>query len=164
MIELFENPARSGGWGAESFPFVYRISARNSAPFYEIGCSLPPDSVATLRHVVSRVSAELNPREVDPLTFPRLVEVLAQHAAQLLAARGAKTRVRDLAELAAYEAMGLSRIVAIAKDERVTEFFVDSDVTPVYLDHAAAGRCESGIVLTERERDSMETHIDTFSG
>ena len=113
---------------------------------------------------MSDVSTALDPGEVDPLTFPRLIEVLSQRSAERLAAYGVRTRIRELAELAAYEAIGLSRIMALSKDESITEFFVDSDVTPVYLDHSIAGRCESDMFLTERERSSIETHLDTFSG
>jgi pilus assembly protein CpaF len=75
-----------------------------------------------------------------------------------------KGRIRELSELGAFEAIGLSRIYALARDDAVTEMFVDSEDTPVYLDHASAGRCESGICLTERERSALETHLDTFSG
>jgi type IV secretory pathway ATPase VirB11/archaellum biosynthesis ATPase len=164
LVELFSKAARSEAWTSELYPFLYRVTASDSAPFYEVGCELTPDGVAVIRKVVHEVSSALDPREVDPLTFGRLVEVLSQHSAERLAAFGARTRVRELAELAAYEAVGLSRILALAKDERVTEFFVDSDVTPVYLDHAVSGRCESAIVLTERERCALETHLDTFSG
>jgi pilus assembly protein CpaF len=117
-----------------------------------------------VRSAVADVSASLDPKDVEPLAFGRLVEVLSQHSAERLAANGVKSRVRELAELAAYEAMGMSRVLALAKDQKVTEFFVDSDSTPVYLDHATAGRCETSILLTERERGAIETHVDTFSG
>jgi type IV secretory pathway ATPase VirB11/archaellum biosynthesis ATPase len=164
LIELFGKPANSEAWTSESYPFSYRVTNRNSVPFYEVACNLPSNSIISLRRAVSDVSIALDPREVDPLTFPRLIEVLSQRSAERLAAYGIKTRIRELAELAAYEAIGLSRIMALAKDERITEFFVDSDVTPVYLDHSVSGRCESEIFLTERERNSIETHVDTFSG
>ncbi|HZW84487.1 MAG TPA: ATPase, T2SS/T4P/T4SS family, partial [Nitrososphaerales archaeon] len=93
-----------------------------------------------------------------------LVEVLSQLAAQELARRGTPTRTRELSELAAYEAIGLSRILALAKDQSVTEFFVDSDDSCLYLDHAVAGRCETDILLNERERLALATHLDTFGG
>ena len=164
LIELFERASGSKDWNSEPFPFSYRVTNRDSFPFYEVACNLPTNSITILRRTVSDVSLSLNPSEVDPLTFSRLIEVLSLRSAERLAAYGVKTRIRELAELAAYEAVGLSRIMALAKDERVTEFFVDSDITPVYLDHAIAGRCESAIFLTERERNSIETHVDTFSG
>lgn len=164
LVELFSKVDGREGWTSEVFPFSYRVTTRNSAPYYEVACNLPLETVMDLRKSVAEASADLDPGEVDPLTFHRLVEVLAQHSAESLASSGVKNRIRDLSELAAYEAIGLSRILALAKDERVTEFFVDSEVTPIYLDHVVAGRCESGIVLTERERNSLETHADTFSG
>jgi pilus assembly protein CpaF len=164
LVELFPRADEREGWDAESFPFRYRVRTTNGVPHYEVGCSLSVESVTSLRGAVSEVSLGLDPREVDPLTFGRLVEVLTQRAAKSLATLGIKDKIRELSELAAYEAIGLSRMFAIAKDDKVTEFFVDSDFTPMYLDHATAGRCESGIVLTERERNSLATHLDTFSG
>lgn len=164
LVELFERPSGKDGWSAESYPFLYRVTGGSSVPFYEVGSQLPLESVMVLRRAVNEVSLGLDPREVDPLTFGRLIEVLTQHSAERLASYGIRGRIRELSELAAYEAIGLSRILALAKDDRVTEFFVDSDLTPVYLDHTVSGRCESGIMLTERERDSLETHVDTFSG
>jgi type IV secretory pathway ATPase VirB11/archaellum biosynthesis ATPase len=116
----------------------------------------------SLRAAVSEASAALDPSSVEPLTFGRLVEVLTQLAAEHLG--GEMTGTRELAELAAFEAMGLSRVLALAKDQNVTEFFVDSESSPLYLDHVMAGRCESAITLTERERHSLETHLDTFRG
>jgi type IV secretory pathway ATPase VirB11/archaellum biosynthesis ATPase len=163
-VELFERPTNKEEWSQESYPFLYRVSKDGPVPFYEVACDLSRDSLATMRKAVMEVSLGLEPREVDPLSFQRLVEVLSQHSAERLAAQGVRNRIRELSELGAYEAMGLSRIFALAKDEKITEFFVDSDTTPVYLDHAASGRCETSMVLTERERDAIETHVDTFSG
>jgi type IV secretory pathway ATPase VirB11/archaellum biosynthesis ATPase len=164
LIELFPRSEVRGQWTSESFPFRYRVTNVGTTPFYEIACEIGPELVAKVRSVVAGVSESLDPREVEPLAFGRLVEVLSQHCAERLAAEGVKSRLRELAELAAYESMGMSRIMALAKDEKVTEFFVDSDTTPVYLDHSGAGRCETAILLTERERNALETHLDTFSG
>jgi len=164
LVELFAKPLGNEAWGYESYPFRYRVVNRGSVPVYEISCELLPDTVAIMRDVVSEVSSSLDPGEVEPLSFARLIEILSQHSAERLASHGVRIRVRELTELSAYEAVGLSRILALAKDDRITEFFVDSDVTPVYLDHAIAGRCESSIVLSERERSALETHLDTFSG
>ena len=46
----------------------------------------------------------------------------------------------------------------------VSEFYVDAPGAPVYLDHARYGRCETRLILTERERKAIETHMDTFKG
>jgi pilus assembly protein CpaF len=164
LIELFPRAEPRADWDVEGYPFRYRVREREGIPYYEVGCCASTDLLPKLRAAVSEASLALDPGEVSPLTFGRLIEVLRQLSAERLAARGAKARIRELSELAAFEAVGLSRIYALAKDDRVTEFFVDSEDTPVYLDHAASGRCESGIVLTERERSALETHLDTFSG
>ncbi len=164
LVELFGKPDWREGPEGGSFPFAYKVTGTGSMPFYEVRCTLPPQAVAVLRKAVKDASDDLDPREVEPLTFARLIEVLSQSSARSLAAAGVRHNIRDLSELAAYEAVGLSRILALARDPKVTEFYADSESTPVYLDHVVAGRCESGIVLTERERSALETHLDTFSG
>ncbi len=164
LVELFPMTRGDETWETEAYPFSYRVTKADSVPFYEVSCDLHPSVVDIVRRAVADVSGSLDPREVEPLAFGRLVDVLSQHSAERLASYGATARVKELAELTAYEAIGLSRVMALAKDERVTEFFVDSDSTPVYLDHAVAGRCETSIMLTERERSAVETHVDTFSG
>ena len=164
LIELFPSALESESSSSESYPFFYGIRMSGNVPYYEVGCTLPPEAIGALRGVVRDASLKLEPREVEPLTFGRLIEVLSQLAAEDVASMGIPGRTRELSELAAYEAIGMSRIFALAKDENVTEFFVDSEIAPLYLDHAQVGRCESDIVLTERERKALETHLDTFSG
>ena len=164
LVELMRRPGDGAGWMRGGYPFSYRVVDRGGVPFYEVGCDLSMDVVMTARQVVAAVSEGLEPRSVEPLTFRRLVEVLTERSAERLAALGARKRIKELSELCAYEAIGLARVLALAKDDRVTEFFVDSESSPVYLDHAVAGRCETEMVLTERERDAIQTHVDTFSG
>jgi len=164
LIELFPRKDSQGDWDSESYPFCYRVRERGGIPQYEIGCHVSTDLVLKLRGAVNEASLGLDPEEVEPLTFGRLIEVLRQRSTERLASRGVKGMIRELSELAAFEAVGLSRVYAFAKDENVSELFVDSEDTPVYLDHSVAGRCESGILLTERERNALETHLDTFSG
>lgn len=117
-----------------------------------------------LREVVQAVSDRLDPSSVNPLTFGKLIEVLEQLAAEQLAMVPNSSRTRELAELVAFEAIGMSRILGLAKDRYITEFYVDSDCTPLYLDHSEVGRCDTSILLTERERMAIETHMDTFRG
>ena len=164
LVELLRRPAEGERWESRSYPFSYRVTTDGQAPFYEVGCDLAQPVLAALRQTVRSASESLDPADVDPLTFGRLVEVLAQNSAEALARHGVKGRVKELSELAAYEAIGLSRILALARDDRVTEFYADSEATPLYLDHATAGRCETGLVLTKRETDALQTHVDTFSG
>ncbi|MDG6985190.1 MAG: type II/IV secretion system ATPase subunit [Nitrososphaerota archaeon] len=164
LVELLDPRRGKEVWQYRSFPFCYRVVSRGNVPFYEVGCELPAGTTSSLREAVQEASAKLAPEEVNPLTFSKLVDVLGQLSAEALASKGVKGHVMELSELSAYEAVGLSRVLALAKDESVTEFFVDSEVAPVYLDHTAAGRCETGLVLTARERDALRTHLDTFSG
>ncbi len=166
LIELFQ---RVEGEVLEEYttpPFGYSVKrmAENGALFYEVSPSISRREIAILSLVVARTSEELLPGSVEPLTFERLVEVIEQLAAKNLAESGVKEGVKELATLSAYEAIGLSRILALARDRFVTEFYVDSPRSPVYLDHYKYGRCESSIFLTERERRAIETHMDTFRG
>jgi type IV secretory pathway ATPase VirB11/archaellum biosynthesis ATPase len=163
LVELLEAGREEEHWLPGAYPFCYRVTL-GPVPYYEVGCDLSPAVISMLRRTVQEVSDTLRPEDVEPLTFRRLLEVLGQRSAEALASKGVKSRIKELSEVAAYEAIGLSRILALAKDERVTEFYVDSETSPVYLDHATAGRCESGLVLTKRERDAIQTHVDTFSG
>lgn len=164
LVELFERLLGSERSDYQEFPFSYKIVRRDAYSVYHVYCTLPNDTLLSLRRVTAEASEALDPASVEPLSFKRLIEVLTQLAAIQLGGSWAGNRVEALSELVAYEAIGLSRFLALAKDRKVTEFFVDSDSTPLYLDHIEAGRCESSILLTDRERQAIETHADTFSG
>lgn len=164
LVELMGEPLRDPTLAYEIGPFSYQVMRGEGSSAYQVSCPLPAEALAALRKAAADVSEGLDPRSIVPLTFGRLVEVLMQLSASRLAASFASARVRDMSELVAYEAIGLSRVLALAKDSRVTEFYVDSDASPVYLDHLDAGRCETTILLSERERGALETHMDTFNG
>jgi type IV secretory pathway ATPase VirB11/archaellum biosynthesis ATPase len=164
LVELFERTPEDAEVAYRRYPFSYSLERNGSGWDYFVGCDLPDSTMMDLRKVVSDVGERLEPASIDPLTFGRLVEVLSQEAAGVLGGLIDQSRVAELGELVAYEAIGLARLFALAKDELVTEFYVDSDQSPVYLDHLKVGRCETGIILTERERRAIETHMDTFRG
>jgi pilus assembly protein CpaF len=134
------------------------------ATLYDIVPVLGAEDVSLLRVAVGRISERLSPDQVKPLTFTRLIEVLSQMAAHELSRIRDLGMVRELSRLAAFEAVGLPTIFALSRDRNVQEFFLDSPNSPIYLDHAKYGRCESRIFLTERERRALETHMDTFKG
>jgi type IV secretory pathway ATPase VirB11/archaellum biosynthesis ATPase len=164
LIELFGGSPNHPLLSYESYPFAYSVCEGRNGSLYSIQLLVPRKTLQKLREVVAKVSEDLDPATVEPLTFRRLVEVLRQLAAKGLATSELGDRVKDISELVAYEAMGLSRVLALAKDQFVTEFYVDSDESTLYLDHSNVGRCETSIALTERERKAIETHIDTFKG
>jgi pilus assembly protein CpaF len=165
LIELFQGTDLEPVESYEEPLLRYTITRADGGDtsFYEVTTVLNRSEISILREVVSRISLELSSSMVDPLTFARLVEVLEQLAAGKLAGLH-PAKVREFAELAAFEAIGLSRIMCMAKDPFVSEFYVDSTFSPVYLDHAKHGRCESNIILTPREREAIATHMDTFRG
>jgi type IV secretory pathway ATPase VirB11/archaellum biosynthesis ATPase len=164
LIELCEGRGQQPAIHYESFPFAYAASTSPEGNRYELTVTLPQALLIKLREVVQSLSESLDPASVDPLTFARLVEVLEQLGAEQLALVPGLTRTRELSELVAFEAIGMSRILGLAKDQFVTEFYVDSDSSPLYLDHSKIGRCDTSILLTERERRAIETHMDTFRG
>src|SRR5438309_1256433 len=150
---LFRCEIRAGGTGAGD---------RNL--LYEIVPVIGQENLALLRSAVARVSERFSPEQVKPLSFTRLIEVLGQMAARELAGIRDLGMVRELSRLAAFEAVGLPTIFALSRDKSVQEFFLDSPNSPIYLDHAKYGRCDTRIFLTERERRALETHMDTFKG
>jgi type IV secretory pathway ATPase VirB11/archaellum biosynthesis ATPase len=163
LLELLQKP-EGKAMDRDVFPFSYKVVALRDSHWYFVWSDLPTETVYRLRSCVQKISSTLRPEDVEPLSFHRLVEVLSEAAATELAREGLQGRTKELSELAAYEAIGLSRVLALAKDPDVSEFFVDSDATPVYLDHVQHGRCETSIFLTESERLAVQTHVDTFGG
>jgi type IV secretory pathway ATPase VirB11/archaellum biosynthesis ATPase len=163
LFELLEDAFAwpPGSYG--TFPFRYMVRP-GPTPVYRMGSVLDQGYVVPLRAAVMETSASLDPDSVAPLTFERLIDVLRQDAAGRLPTSVPPDRAMALSELVAYECVGLSRVLGLAKDDHLSEFFVDSEVSPIYLDHDVAGRCETSISLTERERGALETHLDLFRG
>lgn len=152
----------------EAYPNgLFRCEIRRDAAgstLYEIAPVIGRENLRLLRAAVGRIGERLAPEKVDPLNFARLTDVLGQMAAQELSGIRDLAMVRELSRLAAFEAVGLPTIFALSSDRNVQEFFVDSPDSPVYLDHARHGRCDTRIFLSERERRALETHMDTFKG
>jgi pilus assembly protein CpaF len=166
LVELFQHSEE--GEEIERYregPFVYAIRRdRRGGVNYEVLPDISALEIGRLRSAVAEVSASLDIDSVSPLTFTRLVEVISQSAAGHLAGIRDAERVRALSRLAAFEAVGIPTVYALSLDGSVSEFFVDAPGTPVYLDHARYGRCETTLTLTEREREAITTHMDTFKG
>jgi len=167
LVELLQS---SDAELVDSYPNgIFRCEIRKGEPrgtatLYEIVPVLGPQNLLLLRAAVARISQRLVPEQVEPLSFARLVEVLGQMAAHELSKIRDLGMVRELSRLAAFEAVGLPTIFALSRDRNVQEFYLDSPNSPVYLDHAKYGRCDSRIFLAERERKALETHMDTFKG
>jgi len=164
LVELFES---SDLELIESYPNgLFRCDVRKGekGTLYDVVPVIDAENLALLRTAVARISDALSPEQVNPLNFARLIEVLSQMASRDLSPTRDLGLVRELSRLAAFEAVGLPTIFALSRDRNVQEFFLDSPNTPVYLDHARYGRCETRIFLTERERKAIETHMDTFKG
>jgi type IV secretory pathway ATPase VirB11/archaellum biosynthesis ATPase len=131
---------------------------------YDVVPVVGAENLALLRDAVGSISERLSPEQVRPLSFTRLIEVLSQMAAHELSKIRDLGMVRELSRLAAFEAVGLPTIFALSRDRNVQEFFLDAPSSPIYLDHAKYGRCDTSIFLAERERRALETHMDTFKG
>lgn len=164
LIELLES---SSSDLLESYPnglFRCDIRKDDGTLLYEVTPVIGVENLGYLRSAVETISEGLVPASVEPLTFARLIDVLSQQAARELSKIRDLGMVRELSRLAAFEAVGMPTIFALSRDKSVQEFFVDSPNSPVYLDHAKHGRCETRIFLSERERKALETHMDTFKG
>lgn len=164
LVELMEPGVEEVDLSYDSYPFRYTVAKSGVGQEYSISTLIPEGLLLVIREVAAATSAALDPEAVEPITFDRLIQVLQQLAAGRLARVSAAPQVKELSELVAYECIGLSRILALAKDRFVTEFYVDSDASPLYIDHSRVGRCDTSILLTERERKALETHLDTFRG
>lgn len=145
-------------------PFGYAIKRASGKLSYEVRLEVSAMELGLLRDAVAEMGESFRVTSVTPLTFARLIEVLTQAGVSRLAALRDADRVRTLSRLAAFEAVGIPTIYALALDTSVTEFYIDAATTPVYLDHTKHGRCETHLALTERERKAIETHMDTFKG
>ena len=145
-------------------PFRYTVKRAGETVCYQVLPELSAVELGLLRDAVAEMSESFKVSEVVPLSFARLVEVLSQAGVARLAGLRDPLRVRVLSRLAAFEAVGISTVYALALDTSVTEFYVDATNSPVYLDHAKYGRCDTQVTLTERERRAIETHMDTFKG
>ncbi|MDV3277418.1 MAG: Flp pilus assembly complex ATPase component TadA [Nitrososphaerales archaeon] len=164
LVELFGPPPTDHPVAYEWYPFSYLISKNETTQEYGVANMIQEETLVRLRHVAAATADALDPESVEPLTFTRLLQVLQQLAAGPLARIPGAARVKELSELVAYDVIGMSRVLALAKDRFVTEFYVDSDSSPAYLDHSRVGRCNTSILFTERERKALETHLDTFRG
>jgi type IV secretory pathway ATPase VirB11/archaellum biosynthesis ATPase len=70
----------------------------------------------------------------------------------------------ELAELAAYEYVGLGRLKPLLDDGMVDEVFQDRANFPLYLIHRRYGLCETPIILDEREFDALRVFMELFGG
>ncbi|MDA4114382.1 MAG: ATPase, T2SS/T4P/T4SS family [Thaumarchaeota archaeon] len=145
-------------------PFTYTLKRMDGRVNYQVIPEVSVGELARLRETVAEMSATLRPSTVAPLTFTTLIEVLCQAGIGRLASIRDTDRVRALSRLAAFEAAGIPTIYSLSLDDSVSEFYVDAPGSSVYLDHAKYGRCETQLILTERERKAVETHMDTFKG
>ena len=164
LLELFQEVE---GDELESYripPFAYTLKRKDGRVNYQVVPDLSAGELGLLRETVAEMSATLKPSAMTSLTFTGLVEMLSQGGAGRLAPIRDTERVKALSRLAAFEAVGIPTVYCLSMDDSVSEFYVDGPGTPVYLDHAKYGRCETQLTLTERERKAVETHMDTFKG
>ena len=146
-------------------PFRYSIKRAAGKLNYQVIPELSAAELGFLRDAVAEMSESFKVSSVDPAHLRAARSRSSARRASLASpASGTPGRVRALSRLAAFEAVGIPTVYALALDSSVTEFYVDAASTPVYLDHTKYGRCETQMTLTERERKAIETHMDTFKG
>ncbi len=64
-----------------------------------------------------------------------------------------------IAELSCYETIGISPIAPFLLDTNVEEFYLDKELTNIYLDHRKWGRCRTSVTLTEKEIERIITRV-----
>ena len=69
-----------------------------------------------------------------------------------------------LADVAAYEYVGLGRLKPLLDDGYVDEIFQDRTDSPLYLTHRKYGLCETFIILDEREIEALRVFCELFGG
>ena len=72
--------------------------------------------------------------------------------------------VQKIAELSAFKSMNLEKIFPFLLDDNIEEFFLDSPISSIYLDHRKWGRCLTKINLSKRELESFVTLVRADSG
>ena len=164
LLELFQEAEGEELESSHIPPFSYTLKRAEGGVNYEVLPDLSASELAKLRETVVAISAALRPAALTPLTFKALVDTLTQSGAGLLAPVGDTERVKVLSRLAAMEAVGMPTVYSLSLDDSVSEFYLDAPGTQIYLDHAKYGRCETQLILTQRERKALETHMDTFKG
>ncbi|MHA2371507.1 MAG: ATPase, T2SS/T4P/T4SS family [Candidatus Thorarchaeota archaeon] len=66
---------------------------------------------------------------------------------------------KTIADIAAYESVVLGPIFPILLDDEVEEVYLDRPGTRVYFDHRRFGRCESNIVITDKDVSRLVTLV-----
>ena len=59
LVELLPKRDGGAGWSNGDYPFWYRVTTKDSVPFYEIGSELPVDSVTKIRRAVTIAPAPM---------------------------------------------------------------------------------------------------------
>jgi type IV secretory pathway ATPase VirB11/archaellum biosynthesis ATPase len=67
--------------------------------------------------------------------------------------------ISNLAELISFELVHLNPLIATLLDDEIEEVFMDSSKSPIYLDHRKFGRCQTSILLTPTELESLKTRV-----
>ena len=144
--------------------YEIRISRMEGSVLYS--ASLPPDSSSTLQSGASCLS-ELEREEWVPLTRPlSLGDLIFQVSARLapMLARESLSPALDLAEMLAYQFVGLPSLQPFFIDDLVDELYLDSPHSTLYLDHRRHGRCDTPVFMSARELTALRTHLEMFCG
>lgn len=137
-------------------PFTVAIvDGGRGVPIYKPYVELEPDELKTVRRV-SNALRTTAPK--GPWTFSELLELRLERARELCSGHR-----EDVAKLAAYESIKLTRLMPLLLDDAIEEFYADGRRV-IYVAHVRHGRCDTEIRLTKAEIEALLAHIQAVSG
>ncbi|MCX8188533.1 MAG: ATPase, T2SS/T4P/T4SS family [Nitrososphaeria archaeon] len=167
LIELFNGDNEQSyleNYIIEYFEILLkRFNGRN---LYYVKCSKKLSTlIEKTCSVFDDITENSNILEFEEISFKSFIE----HLSKLFYSSMKKFTLSEeerqfLSTVYAFEFMKISRLFPLLIDEHVQEFYLDSPLTRIYLDHDRWGRCLTNIILTEEEVQAIKTHMQTFSG
>jgi type IV secretory pathway ATPase VirB11/archaellum biosynthesis ATPase len=144
--------------------YEVKISRREGRTFYsptlsqEVSAYIPAASSA-LRTLIEE---EWVP-PTKPGNLGDLIYQVGARVAPMLAGLAVSSPVA-LAEVVAYQFVGLPTMQPFFEDDLVDEMYLDSPHSTLYLDHRRYGRCDTFVFMSWKELTALQTHLEMFCG
>ncbi len=155
-IQIFKHPNR-----ASKLYFV-------NPPEY----SLPPEKYFILTKA-KEVVASYRPGKTSLSTisksrkyFERVYQATIRDIAKNNNIQIGKEEIVDLAKMVARYTVGYGILEILLSDRRITDIYIDSPIggKPIYLVHSDYGQCETNIIYTPDEAESLVSKLRAMSG
>ena len=98
--------------------------------------------------------------------FTRIYESTIHDIAQSMKIPLSNDEARELAEVVARYTVGYGILELVLQDKRLTDIYVDAPIgmKPIYVVHSDYGQCQTNIVYTADEANSMVSKLRAMSG